>query len=99
MVRLGAELEVGHQDGHRRTSDNQDTVREEEEAKHVVHPGEPDGGHDEVEFHKDCSTNEISAWSVNARILTREAFQTSRSKERPAYRMTDSESVAVSDSS
>lgn len=58
MVVLRAKQEVDEQDGDSGTSDNHDSVAEEEEAEHVVDFAEPHVVHNEVELYEDGTEGE-----------------------------------------
>jgi hypothetical protein len=55
---LGAQQEVGEQDGGGGSGQDHEPVTDEEEAEHVVEFRRPDGGHDEVEFNEDGAKGE-----------------------------------------
>ena len=54
-VLLRAEEPVDHEDCDGSTGDDEENVREEEEAEHIVDLAKPDGRHDEVELDEDGS--------------------------------------------
>lgn len=63
MVVLCAQKEVDHQHRDGCGGDDHESEAEEEETKHVVYFGEPDGVHDEVEFNKDGAKGENACQS------------------------------------
>lgn len=53
IVVLGAEQEIGHENGDGSADNDHETVAQEEETEHVIDPAEPDRAHDEVKLNED----------------------------------------------